>query len=482
MKLRLRSIFFLLAFLAMAAKAQEYPRFRYIIVPVPYDVLDQLPYPSPIPRSGLVHVFFQVETAPGTVHSFSKESIYAADYKEELRLPIRHFRDDEADVIRRLIYDMKIGHSTTEKNLEAHKILLPLIGPVRMMYLIDGLNYDYPQKVLQAIAGVKNDSTEPFLAVRRFGVLRRRVREVFVYEENGLQRFDFGPPDDPFLYDADLHTTIGDSIFPFRPNHHPPPLRATAELQMLDTGNVNDDAFLIQWGIGSEEAHDLSFRAYRAQMARHRNHSIIDENLLAQLRKVAGNLDLTRMFFINIEDFVSEKVFETMAFIDGGSATHDYYETPVDTRFASINLRTLFPGEFIEIHGLAVDPERVELKGILNTDTMAIQLLAFIENGGHDNTTFVLQAHAAAALIYPTYGFAELAESVGKAEKGIVVMYATGKTLREKIRALFPDSKQSPVVELPNRFNRRFAGPRVDMECLAKLKAFNLLKPLGIEH
>ncbi len=80
------------------------------------------------------------------------------------------------------------------------------------------------------------------------------------------------------------------------------------------------------------------FRAYRAQFERgHRPN--IDEKLLANLKIAAAKLDLSRLFFAVVEDYVNEKALEVMTFIDGGAHDYDFYEI--------VNKHTVWYGHFV---------------------------------------------------------------------------------------------------------------------------------------
>ncbi len=460
-----------------AAVDDSYPRYKYIVSPVyrmglPPDLSSHF-------GPDTVSMNFVVEYRPGSYTSYWLLNVSREEFNSYMRNPAPAHENAIAFEIKALIRELKALSENPPPNYSPEKVIVRsldinsrlsgLVGPVRVLKITLGLEH-WPLDVLQAVAGVKPDvAGETFLSLRRFGVLRRRGPTQ--HEETNDFDLHLRQVLAPLTFDRYAHMVVGDISVPFLHNTLPPPVVYFSDAHMSEFFKANDVSFMVSWGIGSEEAHDLSFRAYKAQIARGHRPSI-DNDLLDNLKKAAGELDLTRVFFVAIEDYVNEQVLEVMAFIDGGSKTNDFYETPAEKRFEALNLRERFPGELIEIHGLAIEPgKRAKALG-LSTDAMAIQLLHFIENGGHDATTFMLQADALPARLYQSYGFVEVEGSRELLEKELIIMAATGAQLKTKLRSLFPHLKVKLSPELPNRLTRRTAGPQSDSACFRKLRDF----------
>jgi hypothetical protein len=326
------------------------------------------------------------------------------------------------------------------------------------------------------MAGVKSHTKteEAFLTVRRFGVMRRRGPQIHPTSFSGapipLQQIL-----QPLVRDHYAHLVVGDIITPFTPHYVPTPVQFYSEIHMSEFFEPDHKSLLIAWGLGSEETHNLSYKAYQAQMRKGRRESI-DEKLLSSLKTAANSLDLSRLFFYVIEDFVNETALETISFIDGGSSKEDFYETPAEKRFEKLKLRQRFRAdeEIIEIHGLAIDPDvKGEKDSPINTEAWCAQIIDFIQNGSHERTRFILQADPVPARLYGSQmGFHLIEESKGYFEKDIFLMHTTGAELKEKIYKLFPHLKIGVALEVPNRLNRRTAGPDSDAACIQKLRNF----------
>lgn len=465
-----------------------YPRVRYIIMPIPGTVeFEELPawatgsaleeFKEMFNNDSVslwVEVDYGPHKPPQRIHLMN--NTYES-HMEFLKNAPPAFEHPELEKLKDDIEYLR--HVPEEGSTEVMDHVLKLknmIGPIRTQYLLHGIKF-YPPEVLHAIAGIKSAEAEyPFLSLRRFGVLRRRSMHVMDSDPDDIHNFlrrNRAGPDDILNLDFVTHMVVGEVKTPYIPGFLPPHVQSFTEATSYDGYTENHPSLLVAWAQGSEEVHDLSYRAYKAQIARGHRPSINDQ-LLSSLKAAANALDLSRIYFVVIEDYVREKALEVMAFIDGGLRVVDYYKLPIENRFPGIDFREMFPDELIEVHGLAVDPDASDMKGVLNADAMALQLLEFIEGSGHEKTTFVLQADALPARLYKSFGFNEIEGSSKMLAEPLIAMFATGEVLKTRIRDLFPHVRRINTPELPNKVNRRIPGPEMDT-CLTKLRNFGYL-------
>lgn len=469
---RFPSIHFLWSvFFAINSIAVElnYPRYRYIVTPLArITELRDLHANVPFPEHASLH--FQIVKAPGTHATTWLVNVSLDEYEKYLSEKAPAFDGPEATKLSVILKQLKPLARSPELAIPLIQHLAKMIGMVRTLFIVEGLEI-YPLPVLQAIAGVKPDpSNEVFLSLRRFGVMRHRGPKITQETFNGIPK-SIEYMLRPLVPDPRAHLVVGDVQTAFLAKTLPTPIQFFPDVRMSEFFNVENKSVLVPFQIGSNEAHDLSERAYIAQITRGRRH--VSKELLASLKTVARSLNLTRMFFYIIEDYLEERPLQTLSFIDGGTTEDDFYALPADQRFKSIHLREMFPNErLFEVHGLAFDPDvKNNAQLDINTEAWAAQVVDFIQNGGHHSARFVVQAHPTAAQFYQNkMGLTLIEESQQSFDGEVVLLHETGKIIVERILKLFPHLEIVISPELPNRLNRRHPNALVDSRCMEILK------------
>ncbi len=450
----------------------DYPRYKYIVTPLAR--LSEIPSHSQhVFDEDTVSVSFQIEEAPGRSDTHWLFNVSYQEYEAYLKEKAPAQDNPAAARARELISKIKMQPIPSEETLKLISELYEILGFVRTMSIVEALEY-FPLETLFAMAGVKNTDSEstPTLVLRRFGVMRRRGPKI-----NPGPRDPAGPSIEsiiePLVPDRYAHLVAGDIVTPFTPKYIPPPVQFFSDVRMSEFFSESHKSLLISWGVTAEDAVELSFRAFFDQL--NQNGESLSEETIRAMKEKTRELDLSRLFFYVLENFTEEKALQTVSFIDGGKVSNDYYELPVEKRNRDLKIREKFPDdELIEVRGLAIDPElRGQKDSPINTEVWAAQLLDFVQNGGHKNTRFILQAYIGPARLYKgLFNFHFLTDREDTDPKKIHVLHASGAELITAIYKRYPHLKIGLSHDFPNRLNRRMPSYDSDNACRAKLAYF----------
>jgi len=324
---------------------------------------------------------------------------------------------------------------------EALEFFMKNFGPVQTSYLLQNLNLLNNEKLLITL---RMSSPEELLVLRRFGVVRNRVRGV-----DGIQE----TPGMDYL--------LPDSARPFVPGHVPPAFDQEFE-GFHDTVHFKDSKDLANlWGVFADKFHSLALSRYR-KSAEAGDRAAMTPNLLREIENEHALMDIRRAFFFVIESYETEKPLATVALIDGTPRSDRPYKLPVLRRIGGKSTLSIArSSEVYEIHSLAKD---YDSRAEVSLEDLALLLAKHLQDTKLGTATFLVQTDVLGARLYRKFGFKVDAQ----ASKGLPdkerVLYVRGQDFIDNVRKLFPHQRLMEN-SLPNFATKRLAGAENDLHC-----------------
>ncbi len=316
------------------------------------------------------------------------------------------------------------------------KSLTEAIGPVRTAYILDNLDHLSEVQLLK-IVGLK--VPEKLLVLRRFG----------------------------YVSTDQLHYLIPDSAYPYVPGFVPPSFQDDFDNTVHFMNEKELRSLLIAWGEYSNNFHSLSESELRAEKEKGKRPAITDD-LLSMLHDENVALDVMRAFFIQVEDYDTEKVLGSFAIIDANLRNGVRYHPPVFRRLLEANpaldFQNLFDGELYEFHGLARSSEHFNE---IPFESLLLAMAAHIEDAGLMNANFIGQTDKVGFRLYKRFGFTENKTLSALLSENEAFISVKGSVFVEKVREIYP-MKGRIHASLPNHATKRLANPEMDAHC-AKL-------------
>ncbi len=346
---------------------------------------------------------------------------------------------------------------------QAQDQLSEAIGPVKTAYVLSHL-YTLSNKELAQVAGLSNQ--HEFLVLRRFGYIRNRMPGL---DEAGREKMY------PANNVADI--TVADSLHPYVPGWVPTYLYGDDDVEVTfdHTHNPVNKARITKalrslWAQFSRDFHNLALQRYERERDKG-NRSIFTDHLLNSLRDEIEGMDLERAFFFQVEDYLREKIFATLALIDGSSRRGELYHLPAIRRLveggSSFDIRQHYNADhFLEVHSLAKDPNKQDE---IPLESLALLLAEHVDEMDFRNSLLIVQTDKAGARHFAKYGFV-INENLSRMLGGDMrFLGVRGSDFVSKVREIYPLRGRIDV-QLPNHLTKRIGSTGWDSACLAKLR------------